>query len=408
MTIQSPPAPCPICRREETAESPLTSIPLHDSRHRFHAECLRPWLELENTCPLCRGRIGRITEPQQAVLASNVAAVAEQNLSPEAPLITAVRQNDSERVAQIVSESPPSLLIRTRAIKLAILNRYYPLLNALIQTDRHRRIAITYAAPQHIPLIDNLLAQAENREQMRREVIAKVAAKNRRAALNALIVSDVHRGIAIVHAAPRHMSLVRNLLAQAENREQVQMQAIVDAASQGAQPVLNALIQKDLHRGLAIAYAAPRHMTLVGRLFAKAENQEATRIWAIQQAASQNLQSALNILIETDQHRVKAITCASSSIIIQRLLAEAKDPEYVREMAIEYTASFEQHEKLKSLVQSDPHRAIALPYLASNHMELVQKLIEEADNSEWVINEAIKNATTDELGPPIKLLQMQK
>ncbi|KAJ2156654.1 hypothetical protein GGF46_005039 [Coemansia sp. RSA 552] len=50
-------ASCIICNEDlqaaEAAE-PVTKLPCG---HHFHRECVRPWLELHNTCPMCRGEV---------------------------------------------------------------------------------------------------------------------------------------------------------------------------------------------------------------------------------------------------------------------------------------------------------------------------------------------------------------
>ncbi|ORX71190.1 hypothetical protein DL89DRAFT_221739 [Linderina pennispora] len=42
---------CTICNDEFAEDCELTRLPC---KHYFHRECIKPWLELHNTCPMCR------------------------------------------------------------------------------------------------------------------------------------------------------------------------------------------------------------------------------------------------------------------------------------------------------------------------------------------------------------------
>ncbi|XP_046741424.1 E3 ubiquitin-protein ligase RNF181-like [Diprion similis] len=42
---------CPVCLKAFDAASSIKSMPC---RHSFHNECITPWLEKTNSCPLCR------------------------------------------------------------------------------------------------------------------------------------------------------------------------------------------------------------------------------------------------------------------------------------------------------------------------------------------------------------------
>jgi len=45
--------PCPVCT-EDFDEEPAKRLPCH---HYFHGDCVRPWLEKHNTCPMCRAEL---------------------------------------------------------------------------------------------------------------------------------------------------------------------------------------------------------------------------------------------------------------------------------------------------------------------------------------------------------------
>ena len=46
--------PCSVCRTEFEAEEEVLELPCG---HCFHDECIKPWLEVQNTCPICRATL---------------------------------------------------------------------------------------------------------------------------------------------------------------------------------------------------------------------------------------------------------------------------------------------------------------------------------------------------------------
>eukprot|EP01130_Rhizamoeba_saxonica_P017159 TRINITY_DN819_c0_g1_i2.p2 TRINITY_DN819_c0_g1~~TRINITY_DN819_c0_g1_i2.p2 ORF type:complete len:217 (-),score=66.03 TRINITY_DN819_c0_g1_i2:108-758(-) len=57
---------CAICRDEYELDEEV--IKLHCS-HFFHEDCVRPWLEKHNTCPICRTHLEEISDSQEDIFA---------------------------------------------------------------------------------------------------------------------------------------------------------------------------------------------------------------------------------------------------------------------------------------------------------------------------------------------------
>ena len=43
--------PCSICHTEFAVDEEVSQLPCE---HCFHESCIKPWLEVQNTCPICR------------------------------------------------------------------------------------------------------------------------------------------------------------------------------------------------------------------------------------------------------------------------------------------------------------------------------------------------------------------
>lgn len=52
--------PCSICHTEFAAEEEVSQLPCE---HCFHDSCIKPWLEVQNTCPICRAVLPRSEAP---------------------------------------------------------------------------------------------------------------------------------------------------------------------------------------------------------------------------------------------------------------------------------------------------------------------------------------------------------
>lgn len=49
------PAACSICLEDFSGDKPITKTPCDQGvKHAFHTECLKGWLQVARTCPLCR------------------------------------------------------------------------------------------------------------------------------------------------------------------------------------------------------------------------------------------------------------------------------------------------------------------------------------------------------------------
>lgn len=49
---------CPVCLKTFEPGEKFTVLPCNPTHpHRFHTECIRPWLRHNDTCPTCRGRV---------------------------------------------------------------------------------------------------------------------------------------------------------------------------------------------------------------------------------------------------------------------------------------------------------------------------------------------------------------
>lgn len=110
--------PCPICYCSFALEEEATKMPC---KHTFHSDCILPWLEMHNTCPLCRfelptidpayeekrlERIGRLPKnnaPQRTVSISWI-----QDLINGRVRMEDAAEEDHEEPSAVHASKPPS------------------------------------------------------------------------------------------------------------------------------------------------------------------------------------------------------------------------------------------------------------------------------------------------------------
>lgn len=73
--------PCTVCHTEFEAEGQVVQLPCE---HCFHEECILPWLEMHNTCPICRAELPSEATPP-GLSGNNGAAGGPRNGPPIPP-----------------------------------------------------------------------------------------------------------------------------------------------------------------------------------------------------------------------------------------------------------------------------------------------------------------------------------
>lgn len=58
MAVEGPIGDCAICQEEFEIGDLFVPLPCNETHlHRFHKDCILPWLRRNNTCPVCRATI---------------------------------------------------------------------------------------------------------------------------------------------------------------------------------------------------------------------------------------------------------------------------------------------------------------------------------------------------------------
>ena len=75
---------CPICSEDYVVGADSLKLPCS---HFFHKSCVMPWLELKQTCPICRGEMSDEVPSITEILAYSVEEIDEtfQNIGVEVP-----------------------------------------------------------------------------------------------------------------------------------------------------------------------------------------------------------------------------------------------------------------------------------------------------------------------------------
>lgn len=84
---------CPVCKEEYTVGEQVMKLPCN---HRFHIDCLQPWLKMRNTCPVCRYALPSATTESSSSIppTSNVRPSSAPDAVPSPPDLSSDDDDD--------------------------------------------------------------------------------------------------------------------------------------------------------------------------------------------------------------------------------------------------------------------------------------------------------------------------
>jgi hypothetical protein len=77
--VSEPGAVCAICKDDLPVAAAARRLPCG---HLYHSTCIVPWLEVHNSCPICRARLPSNPEPRREVVVVVVQSSSEQEPPP--------------------------------------------------------------------------------------------------------------------------------------------------------------------------------------------------------------------------------------------------------------------------------------------------------------------------------------
>ncbi|HSX26269.1 MAG TPA: hypothetical protein VLE89_04590 [Chlamydiales bacterium] len=314
-------------------------------------------------------------------------------------LIQAAIDNRPDEIRHLLAIGNISDSVHEEAIEKAVLGSHLDALKVLMQTDRHCGIALAYAIHHGIKITWALRAEANKPIDAFCFAAEKAVLNDWKDVLRTLvqITDDCREGallLAITYAAPDHMDLVDEFLKKAEDPASLLERAVAMAALKGRLSALKALIKTDKHRAIAIVYLASENPHLIPALFESAKDPESVREIATSFAAAMDKQKALHLLMKTDKHRGIAIASAISnnlSHLIPAILKDAENLKSVRTYADGATLLESTNSLLEGWARKDHQRGIEIGQ-GPIDTDLMDSHLKDALNRPYVFKTAIETA----------------